>query len=128
MEERNLVSEDPSPRDDLAHGIRRLDWADPGCDSESGSVEDPACQDGIDNDSDSWADFPADPGCQSAAASTESPYCDDGIDNDGDGWVDLQDPVCVSASHHTEFRCGLGFELVFVLPPLMRLRTRRRRH
>jgi len=59
--------------------------------------------------------------------------CADGWDNDGDGWKDYPaDPQC---KHPSGFReaspsdagCGLGFELVFLMPLLMRLRGRRRR-
>jgi hypothetical protein len=55
----------------------------------------PACDDGLDNDSDGSVDFPDDPGCDGADdLSEKSPSlaCDDGADNDGDGMVDF-DPV-----------------------------------
>ncbi len=50
--------------------------------------------------------------------------CDDGIDNDGDGLVDFSDdPECSAvfpdASEATPRTCGLGFELVFLLPLLL---------
>jgi uncharacterized repeat protein (TIGR03806 family) len=46
------------------------------------------CNDGVDNDADGSADYPADAGCASPAAESEGPACDDGIDNDGDGRID----------------------------------------
>jgi len=39
----------------------------------------------------------------------------DGEDNDGDGLADQSDPGCESATDQSE-ACGLGFELVLVLP------------
>jgi len=59
------------------------------------------CSDGIDNDGDGLADFPADPGCASAADDSEQSAalaCDNGVDDDGDGLVDLDDPGCPFAS------------------------------
>ncbi len=61
--------------------------------------------------------------------------CDDGIDNDGDGLVDFPvDPECSAvfpdASEATPGTCGLGFELVFLLPLLLSVhaaRVRRQR-
>ena len=64
------------------------------------------------------------------------PECSDGIDNDGDGAVDFDggpahtapDPQCGGDRFgmSEQRTCGIGFELVFVLPPLLALRARRR--
>jgi len=96
------------------------------------------CQDGLDNDGDGAVDYPADLGCGSPFWPTESPACQDGVDNDGDGKIDWNggpgggtpDPQCTSPSRRRENppgSCGLGFELVLVLPLLARWRRSRRR-
>jgi CSLREA domain-containing protein len=91
----------------------------------------PACADGLDNDGDGLVDHPADPGCQTAlAASVENPACDYGVDNDGDSKLDHpEDPGCSAAYATSENppppSCGVGGELVFVLPALGLLRRRR---
>ncbi|QLQ10805.1 MAG: hypothetical protein HZY75_11105 [Nocardioidaceae bacterium] len=61
------------------------------------------CEDGVDNDGDGFADFPADYGCASATDSSElgTTQCDNGIDDDGDGKIDYRpdgtgDPNCHS--------------------------------
>jgi hypothetical protein len=85
--------------------------------------EAPDCDDGLDDDGDGLADFPADPGCDDAADLSErSPLlaCDDGADNDDDGRIDFDpvtyanpgdeatppsgqgDPGCISPSWATE--------------------------
>jgi hypothetical protein len=56
-----------------------------------------ACQNGIDDDRDNAADWPADPGCASPDDDTEKSAaiaCDDGVDNDGDGEIDMIDAGC----------------------------------
>jgi cysteine-rich repeat protein len=105
-----------------------------------------ACDDGIDNDDDRLVDFaasptaPDDPGCANGDSLSESPHCDDDLDNDGDGGVDWDggafggsaDAQCASKPWRKCEKakcggCGLGFELVLVLPALLWMRGRRRR-
>jgi glucose/arabinose dehydrogenase/chitodextrinase len=95
----------------------------------------PACSDAIDNDGDGASDYPDDPGCFQGYSASEAPQCDDGLDNDGDGkrdWdgagVGEADLQCSAAWRTNEAArsCGLGFELVFLLPLALRLRRRRR--
>lgn len=86
----------------------------------------PQCSDGLDNDGDTYTDYPADAGCDSASDNDETnlvpTQCSDGFDNDGDLLMDyLQDPGCSSASDddetnptgpaelvNDEFESGLG--------------------
>jgi hypothetical protein len=106
---------------------------DVGCSSASDASErDPllACDDGEDNDRDGSTDAAADPGCRDASSPREDPECQDGQDNDGDLLVDLDDPHCRVSWHDDESRlrsrCGLGWESMLLLAPLLALRTRRR--
>jgi hypothetical protein len=102
---------------------------DPGCDSpDDPSEKTPrlACDDGIDNDGDGKIDM-LDPGCPFPHATFENPQCDDGIDNNGDGLIDFDDPNCTREWPYWEKipTCGLGAELVLVLPLLGWMRRRR---
>jgi hypothetical protein len=100
----------------------------------------PACANGIDDDGDGLSDYPADPGCRFPSEATEAPPCQDGVHNDGDARVDFDggasahggvatrpaDPTCAKPWTSSErSRCGLGFELVALLPLLDRLRRSR---
>ncbi len=106
-----------------------------------GAYEVTACADGINNDTDAFTDLD-DPGCWDATSVTESPQCQDGINNDlgQDALIDFDgglsvlgyvatapDPQCIGKPWKNNERCGLGFELALLLPPLMGLRSRRRR-
>lgn len=72
----------------------------------------PACNDGVDNDGDGLADFPADPHCTAKGDRSETPDCADGLDNDADGALDFPaDPKCESATDRTEqFDCSDGID------------------
>jgi hypothetical protein len=100
----------------------------------------PQCEDGIDNDGDGLVDHPSDPGCAGTSSNLENPACQDGIDNDGDGKTDFDggasahggvavgppDAECSAAARRSErVSCGLGVELVFVLPLLLWQHRRR---
>ena len=92
--------------------------------------EDHACNNGVDDDGDGFADFAGgDPGCASEYSPTlENPACNDGIDNDGDGLADYPlDPQCQTAAgtyEHQAGGCGLlGLE---TLPLLGWIALRRR--
>lgn len=73
-----------------------------------------ACNDGIDNDGDAKADYPADPGCTSKLDLDEAddcfptpgpncPQCADGVDNDGDTHTDHPaDTSCFAPSEDSE--------------------------
>jgi hypothetical protein len=66
------------------------------------------CNNGVDDDGDTFVGYPDDPGCAGFSDDDESdtcpagpgcPECGDGVDNDGDTFVDYpDDPSCVAAS------------------------------
>jgi len=70
------------------------------------------CQDGLDNDSNDYVDYPDDPGCDSPLDDDESvtivevvkrPICSDGLDNDEDGSIDYpEDSNCESIIDNSE--------------------------
>ena len=73
------------------------DWDcddDAACDGSGGSTgEDEVCDDGIDNDGDSFVDCD-DWDCDDDPACPGETVCDDGIDNDGNGYTDCEDFDC----------------------------------
>lgn len=68
------------------------------------------CNDLLDNDSDTYTDYPSDAGCTSISDDSETTsstaQCADALDNDGDGKTDYgggnPDPGCVNASDDSE--------------------------
>ncbi len=68
----------------------------------------PACADGVDNDSDGKTDYPADPGCSGPTDNNETDpappaACADGVDNDSDGKTDYPaDPGCSGPNDNDE--------------------------
>jgi hypothetical protein len=84
-----------------------------------------ACGDGVDNDGDGLADFD---GGQSIHGACLAGTCPAGVsDPNGDGVAD-PDPQCVGRPWRDSERrsgCGLGFELVPCLAPLLARRRRR---
>jgi len=124
-------------QDDDGDGLVDFAGFDPGCDTANDTEETSAsllCDNGEDDDLDGYVDL-ADPGCKDPIWPKEDPACDDGIDNDGDGGTDHDgdpaDTQCLGrswAQREASVACGLGAELVFLLPLLQRLtRARRRR-
>ena len=81
----------------------RSDLADPGCRNTSSKTENPACQNGIDDDGDGNVDFPTDRHCVAADDLSEIPDCGDGLDNDGDGLTDSpSDTDCTGTNDPAE--------------------------
>jgi hypothetical protein len=111
--------------------------ADPGCDDPEDPSEAAACEDGLDGDGDTLIDYPADPGCTSALDPSElsAVKCDNGVDDDRDGMIDWRggtgDPGCFGSNDISELQapppggCGLGPELVLLLPGLLLLQRGR---
>ncbi|HLC39869.1 MAG TPA: hypothetical protein VJJ76_03235 [archaeon] len=63
------------------------------------------CRDKIDNDGDTFTDYPSDPGCSSKHDNNElgTVACDNGLDDDGDFLIDYpDDPGCVSPTDTSE--------------------------
>jgi hypothetical protein len=87
----------------------------------------PACANGVDDDGDTLADYPADPGCKNALGMREDPQCDNDLDDDGDLAIDYPaDTRCRGAWDNDEASnpggCGLGAELLLALGSLRRAR------
>jgi hypothetical protein len=116
---------------------------DPGCSSPTDETEKDAalpCDDGLDNDGDGYRDAPWDLGCLDAGWAQEDSQCSNGLDDDADDLVDFDggasqnggvafadpDPNCKGPWDNTEKKrtggCGVGAELLVVLPLLAGLR------
>jgi cysteine-rich repeat protein len=136
-------------------GDGRTDFpSDPGCASAADFLETTpalACDNGLDDDGDGFTDVPDDPGCGGNPSRTlENPQCQDGVDNDGQTGIDFDggasvnggvplavpDPECTSAQKNQEaaatsggggFACGVGPELLLLVPAFAALRRRRSR-
>ena len=69
-------------------------------------IEQPDCNDGLDDDGDGLTDYPDDPGCSDALDPDERGAnfeCDNGIDDDGDGLTDFpDDDGCLAPTDQTE--------------------------
>ncbi|HEY4493664.1 MAG TPA: hypothetical protein VJB98_03535 [Candidatus Paceibacterota bacterium] len=88
----------------------------------------PECNDTLDNDSDTFVDYPADPGCVDSLDNNETDpsvavACNDGTDNDSDGKTDYPaDLGCDSASdteESGEITAGGGGPISGGAPPVM---------
>jgi hypothetical protein len=81
-------------------------------------IDQPDCDDGLDEDADGLADFPADPGCSSPFDTDEREptlVCDNGIDDDNDGLIDFpNDFGCWSGIDPSErgavYECDNGID------------------
>ncbi len=103
---------------------------DPGCRDAESNLEAPQCQDGIDNDpaQDGLIDFD---GGETIHGECSGGSCPAGVsDPDADGVAD-SDPNCTTAFRNCEKErcsdCGLGVELLLLLPVLRLTWARRRR-
>ncbi len=69
------------------------------------AIDQPSCNDGLDDDGDGFTDFPNDPGCTDALDSDErgpTYECDNGLDDDGDGDSDFPNDVDCTSPTGTE--------------------------
>ncbi|MEK6964447.1 MAG: hypothetical protein AABX70_08565 [Nanoarchaeota archaeon] len=76
-----------------------------GCSNGACIIIPPQCSDGIDNDGDTYTDYPADPGCTSSSDTSElgTAPCDNGLDDDADTYTDYpDDPGCSNATDTSE--------------------------
>ena len=70
-----------------------------------GVIDQPDCDDGLDDDGDGLTDYPADPGCSSLNDTSERELtleCDNELDDDNDGTIDLGDGGCTDPADISE--------------------------
>jgi len=70
-----------------------------------GVIDQPDCDDGLDDDGDGLTDYPLDPGCSSLTDTSERELtlaCDNGLDDDNDGTIDLGDGGCTDPADISE--------------------------
>jgi len=94
-------------------------------------IDQPDCNDGLDDDGDGLVDYPDDPGCVDEFDTDErgaSFECDNGIDDDGDGLIDFpDDDGCLDTTGLLEApEPGLTTMLGVGVLALCAFRTRRR--
>jgi len=103
---------------------------DPGCPDPDGDVENPQCQDGLNNDApfDALIDFD---GGQSIHGPCSGGVCPPGVSDPNHDGVANPDPHCSGPTDSTEggglppgWGCGLGPELALLIPALLALRRR----
>ena len=80
-------------------------------------IDQPDCDDSLDDDGDGLSDYPADPGCTSPTDTSErdaSLVCDNDLDDDRDGLIDQADPGCADPSDTSErgaiYECDNGLD------------------
>jgi len=108
---------------------------DPGCADPASDIENPQCQDGINNDpgqdpDPGLIDFDGGQSIWGACTGQQGGCPANVSDPEGDG-VANPDPQCVDKpwkNNENAWTCGLGSELALLLPPLIWLSVRRRRH
>ncbi len=99
------------------------------CDPGSSTCVTAVCNDGVDNDGDTFTDWPNDPGCLNLSDPDEAddcpggascPECGNGIDDDGDTLIDYPaDPGCQHAADGNEIdECITGVEVLELDPEL----------
>jgi hypothetical protein len=94
-------------------------------------IDEPDCDDGLDEDGDGLVDYPADPGCASAFdfdEQSDALVCDNGIDDDMDGFIDFPEDDGCDDSLDTDEVPEPGFSVALMTGTLgLMIAGRRRR-
>lgn len=86
------------------------------------------CNDGVNNDTDTYTDYPLDPGCASKSDDDETdtcpgagcPVCFNGMDDDNDTKTDFPaDPDCIAASGTSEQPCTATEAVTELVNPML---------